>query len=71
MQEGMTGQRGGHLGARLRGRVLGRDSAGQAGPLTGRYIQEVDHAAAHVQAEATGFEVFDCGGGRGQKEGEG
>ena len=67
----MTGQRSGHLGARLRGRVLGRDSTGQAGPLMGRYIQEVDHAAAHVQAEAIGFEVFDCEGGRGQKEGEG
>ena len=35
-KEGMAGQRGGHLGARLRGRGLGQDSTGQDGPLDGK-----------------------------------
>lgn len=67
----MAGQRGGHLGARLRGRGWGRIALGRTAHWTGRYIQEVDHAAAHVQAEALGFEVFDCEGGRGRKKGRG
>ena len=37
---------------------------------TGRYVQEVDHAAADVQAEALSFEGFVWEGG-GRKKGRG
>lgn len=33
-----------------------------------RYIHEVDHTAAHIQAKAVCPEVSDCEGGKGQEE---
>lgn len=46
----------------------GVETVGRAAHRTGRYIHDVDHAAAHFQAESAGLEVTDWEGGKGQEE---
>lgn len=67
-KEGMAGQRGNDFrpGGGVGGQ--GRRTPDRTTHWTGRYIQDVDHAATHVQAEAFALKVTDCEGGKRQEQ---
>lgn len=54
-------------GFRLRGEARGRRTLDKMGHWAGRYIHEVTHAVAHIQAKALGLEAFNHEEGKGQE----